>query len=129
VARWIAPALLILLLLCFAPAASANRLKLSKADARLAAESKAYDFSSQPGNEWASSVNIQQCHRYTRYRVTCAAEVHGSELETCNNPEPQGCRWRYHQCAFLIAVHQAGYSAIAVIKYPSMSCTSYEYIG
>jgi hypothetical protein len=118
-------ALVTLAALILSPAA-ASRPKLTKSDARLAAEVKASQYFSGPGyGNWSYEQNIGQCRRQSRYRVYCTGTTSGDEFTgTCSDTTFK-CTYIHHDCSFGVPVHQAGYSAIARIV--AVSCSQYSY--
>jgi hypothetical protein len=120
-----ATALVCAALLALVLAAPAAATYLSKADARLEANSKAYELASH--KTWASSIEVGGCARRSAARVNCAARVSGDEFKTCDDAEPFTCHYVFHRCSFTVAVHAAGYFAKGQIH--GIRCSTRQHTG
>jgi len=118
-------ALLVLVLFGAIGSSQAAAASLSKADARLEANSKAYEFASH--KTWTSSVQVGGCRRKSPTRVNCSARVTGDEFKGCEDSAPYDCHYVFHRCGFTVAVHAAGYFPKGQIR--GVRCRAREHSG
>lgn len=98
--------------------------QLSKANARLAAESAAYRVSSH--KTWSTDTSVGACRRLSAERFDCEGSISGDQFQDCAI-EPFICTYVFHECTFTVGVHQAGYSALGRVR--GIACTAREHTG
>jgi hypothetical protein len=117
------PALTLAFLLALGPTALAQKEKLSKADARLAANIAGYYFVSH--RDYLTSSQIGACRRLSATRFTCEGQATGDDFTGCDEVAPYECHSTFHRCEFTVAVHKAGYSALGRVR--GVECTAREH--
>jgi hypothetical protein len=106
--------LTIMLLLALGATAQGQVEKLSKADARVAANLAGYDFTSH--RSYLTSMQIGACRRLAATRFHCEGQASGDEFKGCEQTAPFECHSTFHRCEFKVEVHKAGYSALGRVS-------------
>ncbi len=114
----------LVLLLVAAGQAQGQPEKLKKADARLAAELAAYDYTTH--RDYLTHSQIGACRRLSLTRFLCRGLATGDEFKGCDTGETFECHYLFHRCRFNVAVHRAGYSALGRIR--EARCTAREHV-
>lgn len=113
----------LLLVALIGPASSdARPLKLTKAEARLAAEGEALDLALY--HRWASDWGIAYCSQVSRTKSRCSGSISGDEFRYCSSVTFRCCYTR-HDCSFSVVVKRAGYSALA--RSYGLGCSEYTF--
>jgi hypothetical protein len=113
----------LVLLLVVSGTAQGQAPKLTKADARLAANLAGYDFVSH--RDYLTSSQIGACRRQSPTRFTCEGQATGDDFTGCESTEPYACHFTFHTCEFDVAVHRAGYSALGRVR--GATCTARDH--
>lgn len=95
--------------------AGAAKRKLTKREARLAAEVAAYDFALRRPD--LTSAKVGACHRLSRTRFRCEGEASGEDFN-CESVAPYGCFSTLTTCELTVDAHAAGFTALGRVRNP-----------